>query len=80
MTTSCMTPQVQPTSVPFAQQDRISSFPNVTTSAMNFAEPKPRLLTYNGKQDWDAFYVKFEFLATQFGWDENKKLSYLMAG
>ena len=46
----------------------------------NLTEPKPRLPTYNRKEDWGAFWTQFEFLADQFGWDDNKKLSYLMAG
>ena len=54
--------------------------PTAVQSLTHLTEPKPRLPTYNGKEDWDAFWIQFEFLADQFGWDENKKLSYLMAG
>ena len=58
----------------------VNRYPNSTSSTMAFAEPKPRLPTFNGRQDWDAFWVQFEFLAAQFGWDCNKRLGYLVAG
>ena len=72
-----ITTQTDPTS-PYLPPPAVSA--NRLASNVCFAEPKPRLPTFNGKQDWDAFYVQFEFLASQFGWDANKKLSYLMAG
>ena len=47
--------------------------------AASITEPKQRLPTFDGRQNWDAFWVQFEFIADQFGWDANKKLSYLMS-
>ena len=73
-------PVIQSATVPVRTDHLVPPSPNRILSNMCIAEPKPRLPTFNGKQDWDAFYVQFEFLAAQFGWDTNKQLSYLMAG
>ena len=43
------------------------------------SEPKPRLPTFDGKGDWKAFWVKFQFLADRYDWTERKRLGHLVS-
>ena len=38
------------------------------------SEPKLRIPTYDGKQDFESFWVQFKFISNQFHWDEEKTL------
>ena len=42
------------------------------------AEPRLQLPKFNGKGDWKAFLVQFEFLAVQYDWDQTTQTGYLM--
>ena len=68
--------------------DFMSSLPNHTSSdgrrgysTMSNripAEPRLQLPKFNGKGDWKAFLVQFEFLAVQYDWDQTTQTGYLM--
>ena len=43
------------------------------------SEPKLRIPTYDGKQDFESFWVQFKFISNQFHWDEEKTLMHLVS-
>ena len=45
----------------------------------DFTTPKVNLPTFNGKTDWEAFYVQFEFFCERYHWDPTEKMSQLMS-
>ena len=43
------------------------------------SEPRVRLPTFDGKNDWQPFWVQFQFLTSNYGWDDSKKLGHLIS-
>ena len=41
-------------------------------------EPRVRLPVFDGKGDWEPFWVQFQFLISRYGWDSECKLSHLV--
>ena len=55
---------------------------NIADTGRNFGnqgpwimEPRVRLPVYDGKGDWEPFWVQFQFLTSEYGWDSSRKLS-----
>ena len=42
------------------------------------AVPQVKLPTFDGKCDWESFWVQFEFFCNQYQWDAQEKLTCLM--
>ena len=48
-------------------------------SGSHVSEPRVRLTTFDGKNDWQPFWVQFQFLTSNYGWDDSKKLGHLIS-
>jgi hypothetical protein len=41
-------------------------------------EPKPRLPIFNGKSEWEPFWIQFQMMATRYMWNEEKQGEQLL--
>ena len=62
---------------PLNQRNYLRPKPNY--GQVDFAAPKVSLPTFNGKTDWEAFWVQFEFFCQCYNWDQTEKMSQLMS-
>ena len=66
----------------FSQFNPVSVPPQVPRNLTNlneFTGPKVKLPTFNGKSEWESFWVQFDFFCEQYGWNERDKLAQLMS-
>ena len=61
----------------YASQTR--EIPRPVFSHTEMAVPKVKLPTFDGKCDWESFWVQFEFFCNQYQWDAQEKLTRLMS-
>ena len=62
---------------PLNQRNYLRPRPNYGQG--DFTAPKVNLPTFNGKTDWEAFWVQFEFFCQRYNWDQTEKMSQLMS-
>lgn len=51
---------------------------NLNVATSRCFEPKVSLPKFNGKEEWESFWVPFEFLAVKYNWNPKKQLEYLI--
>ena len=65
-------PIMSPIARPINQERRLNR-------ECDYNSPRVKLPTYDGKGEWEPFWVQFEFFCNQYKWNEDDKLSQLMS-